>query len=132
MNMNGTALFEGITVLFLAQAFGVDLSLASQGAVLALVVLTAIGASGVPSGSIPLLIHVLDTVGVPGEGIALVLGVDRFLDMARTVPNVTGDLITSIVVERWERRDADLREHGPGAGRGRRPDGVQATALAGS
>lgn len=102
MNMNGTALFEGVTVLFLAQAFGVELSLATQAIVLVLVVLTAVGASGVPSGSIPLLIVVLETVGVPGEGIALVLGVDRLLDMARTVPNVTGDLVTSIVVARWE------------------------------
>jgi len=103
MNMNGTALFEGVTVLFLAQAFGVDLSLATQAIVLVMVVLTAVGASGVPSGSIPLLIVVLETVGVPGEGIALVLGIDRILDMARTVPNVTGDLVTSIVVDRWER-----------------------------
>jgi DAACS family dicarboxylate/amino acid:cation (Na+ or H+) symporter len=103
MNMNGTALFEGVTVLFLAQAFGVDLSLATQGVVLVLVVLTAIGASGVPSGSIPLMIVVLETVGVPGEGIALILGIDRILDMSRTVLNVTGDLVTSIVVDRWER-----------------------------
>ena len=106
MNMNGTALFEGVTVLFLAQAFGVDLSLASQAIVLVLVVLTAVGASGVPSGSIPLLIVVLETVGVPGGAIALVLGIDRILDMARTVPNVTGDLVTSIVVDRWERAEA--------------------------
>jgi DAACS family dicarboxylate/amino acid:cation (Na+ or H+) symporter len=103
MNMNGTALFEGVTVLFLAQAFGVDLSLSSQVMVLVLVILTAVGASGVPSGSIPLLVLVLETVGVPGEGIALVLGIDRLLDMARTVPNVTGDLVTSMVVDRWER-----------------------------
>ena len=102
MNMNGTALFEGVTVLFLAQAFGVDLSLTAQVVVLVMVVLTAVGASGVPSGSIPLLVLVLETVGVPGEGIALVLGIDRILDMARTVPNVTGDLVASIVVERWE------------------------------
>ena len=108
MNMNGTALFEGVTVLFLAQAFGVEMSLATQAIVLVLVVLTSVGASGVPSGSIPLLIVVLETVGVPGESIALVLGVDRLLDMARTVPNVTGDLITSIVVDRWERSEADL------------------------
>jgi dicarboxylate/amino acid:cation (Na+ or H+) symporter, DAACS family len=104
MNMNDTALFEGVTVLFLAQAFGVDLSLAAQATVLVLVVLTAVGASGVPSGSIPLLVLVLKTVGVPGEGIALVLGIDRILDMARTVPNVTGDLVASIVVDRWERK----------------------------
>lgn len=102
MNMNGTALFEAVTVLFLAQAFGVTLSLPMQGVVVVLVILTAIGASGVPGGSIPLLVLVLDTVGVPGEGIALILGVDRILDMARTVPNVMGDLLTSMVVARSE------------------------------
>jgi dicarboxylate/amino acid:cation (Na+ or H+) symporter, DAACS family len=103
MNMNGTALFEGVTVLFLAQAFGIELALQTQAVVLLLVVMTAVGASGVPSGSIPLIIVVLETVGVPGESIALVLGIDRLLDMARTVPNVTGDLVTSVVVDRWER-----------------------------
>lgn len=102
MNMNGTALFEGVTVLFLAQAFGVHLSLGMQVVVVVLVILTAVGASGVPGGSIPLLVLVLETVGVPGEGIALILGVDRILDMARTVPNVTGDLLTSLVVARSE------------------------------
>ncbi len=102
MNMNGTALFEGVTVLFLAQAFGVPLDLPAQVAVVALSVVTAIGAAGVPGGSIPLLVLVLQTVGVPAEGIALVLGVDRLLDMARTVPNVTGDLLTSLVVARSE------------------------------
>ena len=66
-------------------------------------VVTAIGAAGVPGGSIPLLVMVLEMVGVPGAGIALVLGVDRILDMARTVPNVTGDLLTSIVITRSER-----------------------------
>lgn len=66
-------------------------------------VLTAIGTAGVPSGSIPLLVIVLEMVGVPGEGIALVLGVDRLLDMSRTVPNVTGDLLTALFVTRSER-----------------------------
>jgi DAACS family dicarboxylate/amino acid:cation (Na+ or H+) symporter len=102
VNMNGTALFEGVTVLFLAQAFGLELGFATQLVVVVLVILTAIGASGVPSGSIPLLAGILETVGVPGEGIALILGVDRILDMCRTVPNVTGDLLTSILVSRSE------------------------------
>ena len=102
MNMNGTALFEGLTVLFLAQVFGVDLSLPTQIIVVIMAIVTAIGASGVPSGSIPLLAMVLDMVGVPGEGIALILGVDRILDMCRTVPNVTGDLLTSVVVAKSE------------------------------
>jgi DAACS family dicarboxylate/amino acid:cation (Na+ or H+) symporter len=102
MNMNGTALFEGITVLFLAQVFGVELSLSSQMLVIGMSVITAVGAAGVPGGSIPLLVLVLEMVGVPGEGIALVLGVDRILDMSRTVPNVTGDLLTSLVIARSE------------------------------
>ena len=102
MNMNGTALFEGMTVLFLAQVFGVDLSLGMQLIVVVMSIITAIGAAGVPGGSIPLLVMVLVMVGIPGEGIALILGVYRILDMARTVPNVTGDLLTSIVVARSE------------------------------
>ncbi len=102
MNMNGTALFEGMTVLFLAQVFGVELSLSMQLIVVLMAVVTAIGAAGVPGGSIPLLVMVLEMVGVPGEGIALILGIDRILDMSRTVPNVTGDLLTSLVVTKSE------------------------------
>jgi dicarboxylate/amino acid:cation (Na+ or H+) symporter, DAACS family len=102
MNMNGTALFEGMTVLFLAQVFGVDLSIGAQLIVIVMSVITAIGAAGVPGGSIPLLVMVLAMVGVPPEGIALVLGVDRILDMARTVPNVTADMLTSVVIARSE------------------------------
>jgi dicarboxylate/amino acid:cation (Na+ or H+) symporter, DAACS family len=103
MNMNGTAMFEGVTVLFLAQVFGVQLDLLTQVIVIVMCVITAIGVAGVPSGSIPLLVMVLGMVGVPGEGIALILGVDRILDMARTVPNVTGDLLTSLLVAKSER-----------------------------
>jgi dicarboxylate/amino acid:cation (Na+ or H+) symporter, DAACS family len=102
MNMNGTALFEGMTVLFLAQVFGVELSLTSQVIVIVMSVITAVGAAGVPGGSIPLLVLILETVGVPGEGIALILGVDRILDMSRTVPNVMGDQLTALVVARSE------------------------------
>ena len=103
MNMNGTAMFEGVTVLFLAQVFGVQLDLFTQLIVIIMCVITAIGVAGVPSGSIPLLVMVLGMVGVPGEGIALILGVDRILDMARTVPNVTADLLTSLLVAKSER-----------------------------
>ena len=110
MNMNGTALFEGMTVLFLAQVFGVELSITSQLIVIGMSVITAVGAAGVPGGSIPLLVLVLEMVGVPGEGIALILGVDRVLDMSRTVPNVTGDLLTSLVVARSEGVRLDLSE----------------------
>ncbi len=102
MNMNGTALFEGITVLFLAQVFGVHLTLAQQLIVILMAVVTAIGTAGVPGGSIPLLMMVLSMVRVPVEGIGIVLGADRILDMCRTVVNVTGDMVTATVVDRLE------------------------------
>jgi dicarboxylate/amino acid:cation (Na+ or H+) symporter, DAACS family len=102
LNMNGTALFEGATVLFLAQVFGLKLSLGAQLVVVIMSVVTAIGVAGIPGGSIPLLMMVLGMVGVPAEGIAIVLGVDRILDMCRTVLNVTGDLVTATVVARVE------------------------------
>ncbi len=102
MNMNGTALFEGITVLFIAQVFGIELSLGAQAIVVLMSVLTAIGAAGVPSGAIPLLILVLQAVGVPGEGIAIVLGVDRLLDMCRTTVNVVGDITAAAFITRSE------------------------------
>ncbi len=101
-NQNGTALFEGITILFLAQVFGVELTLMQQGLVLVLAVVSGIGTAGVPSGSIPFIAVVLGTVGVPVEGIAIILGVDRFLDMCRTVLNVTGDLAAAVVVAKSE------------------------------
>jgi len=102
MNMNGTALFEGVTVLFIAQVFGVELSLGAQAVVVLMSVLMAIGSAGVPSGSLPLLVLVLEMVGVPGEGIAIILGVDRLLDMCRTTVNVTGDVTAAAWVARSE------------------------------
>lgn len=103
MNMNGTALFEGVSVLFLAQVAGIDLSLADQFIVVVMAVLTAIGAAGVPGGSLPLLTLVLVRVGVPPEMLALILGVDRLVDMARTVPNVTSDILCALWVDKAER-----------------------------
>lgn len=103
MNMNGTALYEGVTVLFLAQVFGVELSLGQQIVVALLSVITAVGAAGVPGGSLPLIMVVLATVGVPPAAIAIILGVDRILDMSRTVLNVAGDLTAAVAVGRSER-----------------------------
>jgi DAACS family dicarboxylate/amino acid:cation (Na+ or H+) symporter len=99
-NQNGTALFEGVTVLFLAQLYGVDLSLGQQITVAFVCVLGGIGTAGVPAGSIPVVAMILGMVGVPAEGIGIVLGVDRFLDMCRTTVNVTGDLAAAVVVAR--------------------------------
>ena len=103
MNMNGTSLFEGVTVLFLAQVFGVDLSYGQQATVIVLAVITAIGAAGVPGGSLPLMMLIMASVGVPPEGIAIVLGVDRILDMSRTTLNVCGDISASVYVDRIDR-----------------------------
>jgi DAACS family dicarboxylate/amino acid:cation (Na+ or H+) symporter len=102
MNMNGTALFEGVTVLFLAQVFGLGLSVGQQVAVVVMSVITAVGAAGVPAGSIPLLVGVLAMFGIPPEGIAIVLGVDRILDMARTTVNVLGDVCAAAWVAKSE------------------------------
>lgn len=99
-NQNGTALFEGVTVLFLAQLAGVDLSLGQQLMVVYLAILGGIGTAGVPSGSIPFVIAVLAAVGVNPALIAVVLGVDRLLDMCRTVINVGGDLVMAACVAR--------------------------------
>jgi DAACS family dicarboxylate/amino acid:cation (Na+ or H+) symporter len=102
-NQNGTALFEGVTVLFLAQVFGVELTLAQQVTVVFICILGGIGTAGVPAGSIPVVIMILGLVGVPAEGIGIVIGVDRFLDMCRTTINVTGDLAAAVVVAHQER-----------------------------
>ena len=101
-NQNGTALFEGITVLFLAQFFGVDLTITQQFTVILASVLAGIGTAGIPGGSLPVIVLVLQSVGVPGEGIGVILGVDRLLDMSRTVVNVTGDITVAAYVAKSE------------------------------
>lgn len=102
MNQNGTALFEGVTVLFLAQLFGVELGLGQQFLIMLICVLGGIGTAGVPAGSLPVIAMILVTFGIPVEGLALILGVDRFLDMCRTTLNVTGDLAAAVYVARNE------------------------------
>ena len=104
MNHNGTALFESVTVIFLAQAFGVTLGLEQQIVVLILCILTASGMAGVPGGSLPLIGLILVQFDVPAGGIALVIGVDRLLDMCRTAVNVTADLTTAVFVARSEKK----------------------------
>ncbi|MBP1684651.1 MAG: gltP [Deltaproteobacteria bacterium] len=103
-NQNGTALFEGVTVLFLAQFYGVELALGQQVLVVCICILGGIGTAGVPAGSIPVVAMILGLVGVPPDGIGIILGVDRVLDMCRTTVNVTGDLAAAVVVARGEPR----------------------------
>jgi DAACS family dicarboxylate/amino acid:cation (Na+ or H+) symporter len=109
-NMNGTALYEGVTVLFLAQLFGVDLALSQQVMVLMICILGGIGAAGVPGGSLPVIAMILVMFGIPAEGIGIILGVDRLLDMCRTTVNVTGDLVGSVVIARSEAKAEALQE----------------------
>jgi len=104
LNQNGTALYEGVTVLFLAQFYGIHLGLASQVTVVLLSILAGIGTAGVPGGSLPLVMALLATVGIPPEGIGIILGVDRILDMCRTVLNVSGDLVAAVFVARSEKQ----------------------------
>ena len=101
-NQNGTAMFEGVTVLFLAQFFGIDLSLTQQLMVMGVCILGGIGTAGVPAGSRPVVALILAMVGINPEAIALVLGVDRFLDMCRTTLNVVGDLVAAQVISAHE------------------------------
>ena len=97
-NQNGTALFEGVTVLFLAQVYGIELTTAQQLRVMAMSIVAGIGTAGVPGGSLPMVMIVMQSVGIPVEGMGLILGVDRFLDMCRTTVNVGGDLVIAALV----------------------------------
>ena len=101
-NQNGTAMFEGVTVIFLAQFFGVDLTPWQQLMVMLVCILGGIGTAGVPAGSLPVVALILAMVGIRPEAIALVLGVDRFLDMCRTTLNVIGDLVAAQVISAAE------------------------------
>ncbi len=97
-NQNGSGLYEGVTVIFLAQVFGIDLTLGQQVLVVLMSMLAGIGTAGVPGGALPLVVVVMVQIGVPAEGIGLILGVDRFLDMCRTTLNVAGDLVIAKLV----------------------------------
>lgn len=102
INMDGTAIYEGICALFVAQAFGIDLSLGAQLGILMTATLASIGTAGVPGAGLIMLSMVLVSAGLPIEGMALVAGIDAVLDMARTCVNVTGDMCVSTVVAKTE------------------------------
>ena len=104
-NQNGTALYEGVVVLFLAQVMGVPLTASQQFMVVMMAILAGVGTAGVPGGSLPLIIVVMESVGVDGAAIGIILGVDRILDMCRTVVNVTGDLAIAACVAKTEPAD---------------------------
>uniref|UniRef100_UPI003AFB8253 Aspartate transporter n=2 Tax=synthetic construct TaxID=32630 RepID=UPI003AFB8253 len=102
INMDGTALYQGVAAIFVAQAYGVELTLGQQLTIVLTAVLASIGTAGVPGAGLVMLTMVLTSVGLPLEGIALIAGIDRILDMARTTVNVTGDLVATAIVARTE------------------------------
>lgn len=110
INMNGTALYQGVAAIFLAQVFGIDIGMSGM----ALIVLTAVGASigapATPGVGIVILSMVLGTVGIPAAGIALIMGVDRILDMSRTAINVSGDLVAAKLMDRWVGAKSSLKD----------------------
>ena len=111
MNMSGTALYEGCVVLFVAQIFGVHLDLAQQATLVLLSVLSAVAVAGIPGGSLPLIAGLLAAFGIPPEGLGIILGVDRILDMTRTMVNVGADLVTAVSVDQQPATPADARPH---------------------
>lgn len=113
MNMSGTALYEGCVVLFAAQVFGVELGLAQQVALLLLSVLSAVAVAGIPGGSLPMIAGLLVSFGIPPEGIGIVIGIDRILDMTRTTTNVGCDLVTAAIVDESVRRGPEAAGQGP-------------------
>jgi Na+/H+-dicarboxylate symporter len=109
INMDGTALYQGVLVLFIAQAYGIDLSLLDYSTIILTATLASIGTAGIPGAGLIMLSLVLASVGLPLEGIAIVAGIDRILDMARTTVNVTGDLMVSVLIGKSERElDVDI------------------------
>ena len=102
INMDGTALYQAVAAVFIAQALGIPLDLTAQLSIVFLAMLASIGTAAVPSAGLVMLIVILETIGVPAAGIALILGVDRPLDMSRTAANITGDLTVAAIVAAGE------------------------------
>lgn len=102
VNQNGTGLYQAVATVFVAQLFGVDLTLSQMATVVITATLSALGTAGVPGASIPLLAGIFATVGIPTEGIAVIITIDRILDMCRTVMNVTGDAVVCAIIASQE------------------------------
>lgn len=103
INMDGTSLYQGVAAVFIAQIMGIDLSLFDQIMIVFTATLASIGAAGVPGSGLIMMVIILQAVGIPVEGLAIILAVDRILDMFRTVVNVTGDTVVALIMARWSR-----------------------------
>lgn len=104
INMDGTAIYQGVCAIFIAQIFGIDLSISQQITIILTATLASVGTAGVPGSGMIMLAMVLESVGLPLEGIALVAGIDRILDMGRTCVNITGDAACTICVDAMEKK----------------------------
>lgn len=104
INMDGTALYQGVAAIFIAQIYGIPLAFMDQVTIVLMATLASVGAAGVPAAGIITLAMVLKQIGIPLEGIALILGVDRFLDMCRTTTNIIGDMACSVVIKESEEK----------------------------
>ncbi|MCB1193358.1 MAG: cation:dicarboxylase symporter family transporter, partial [Leptospiraceae bacterium] len=104
VNMDGTSLYQAVAAVFIAQAFGIDLTLADQASIILTATLASIGSAAVPGAGIIMLVIVLNSIGLPTEGIALIFAVDRILDMFRTVVNVTGDTVVATIMDHFEKK----------------------------
>ncbi len=103
INMDGTAIYQGICALFIANVYGIPLSMGQQVTIILTATLASIGTAGVPGAGVVMLGMVLQSVGLPLEGVALIAGIDRILDMMRTTVNITGDIACSVVVAASEK-----------------------------
>ncbi|MGB9907310.1 MAG: dicarboxylate/amino acid:cation symporter [Candidatus Saccharicenans sp.] len=104
INMDGTALYQGVAAVFIAQIYGIPLSLAAQATIVLMAILASIGTAGVPGAGMIMLAMVLKQIGIPLEGVALILGVDRLLDMCRTTVNMIGNMAASVIIHRSEEK----------------------------
>jgi Na+/H+-dicarboxylate symporter len=104
INMDGTALYQGVSAIFIAQIYGLDLSLGDQLTIVLMATLASIGTAGVPAAGIIMLVMVLKQIGIPLEGISLIMGVERLLDMCRTATNMAGNIASSVVIQASEKK----------------------------
>jgi len=110
-NLDGSTLYQALAALFIAQMYGIDLSMTEQITLVLVLMLTSKGIAGVPGVSFVVLLATLGTVGIPLEGLAFIAGIDRLLDMARTVVNVVGNALATVVMSKWEGRfDTEKKE----------------------
>lgn len=114
INMDGTAIMQGVATVFIAQVYGVDLTLGNYVTIVVTATLASIGTAGVPGVGLIMLGMVLSQLGLPLEGIALIMGVDRLLDMVRTVVNISGDAICTLIIARQENEELDISEESEG------------------